>query len=111
MTHTGCYPFGVGDDVQSTIVSSTAQSARPDARFTRKRDKAHLAVDEESGLVRQVEMISANVVHDSRLGEALIQGDGSLGKSNTPAIRSRPGRHSTTPGRGRARPWSAPSPR
>ncbi len=52
----------------------------PEARFTRKRDKtyfgykAHLAVDEESGLVRQAEMTSANV-HDSRLGEALIQGD------------------------------------
>ena len=52
----------------------------PDARFTRKRDKtyfgykAHLAVDEESGFVRQAEMTSANV-HDSRLGEALIQGD------------------------------------
>jgi IS5 family transposase len=52
----------------------------PDARFTRKRDKtyfgakAHLAVDEESGLVRQAELTSANV-HDSRLGEALIQGD------------------------------------
>jgi IS5 family transposase len=51
----------------------------PEARFTRKRDKtyfgykAHLAVDEESGLVRQAEMTSANV-HDSRLGEALIQG-------------------------------------
>ena len=52
----------------------------PDARFTRKRDKtyfgykAHLAVDEGSGLVRQAEMTSANV-HDSRFGEALIQGD------------------------------------
>jgi IS5 family transposase len=52
----------------------------PEARFTRKRDKtyfgykAHLAVDEESGLVRQAEMTSANV-HDSRLGETLIQGD------------------------------------
>jgi IS5 family transposase len=52
----------------------------PDARFTRKRDKtyfgykAHLAVDEDSGLVRQAEMTSANV-HDGRLGEALIQGD------------------------------------
>jgi transposase, IS5 family len=32
------------------------------------------AVDEESGLVRQAEMTPANV-HDSRLGEALIQGD------------------------------------
>jgi transposase, IS5 family len=52
----------------------------PDARFTRKRDKtyfgykAHLGVDEKSGFVRQAEMTSANV-HDSRLGEALIQGD------------------------------------
>jgi IS5 family transposase len=49
-------------------------------RVSRKRDKtyfgykAHLAVDEESGLVRQAEMTSTNV-HDSRLGEALIQGD------------------------------------
>jgi transposase, IS5 family len=52
----------------------------PEARFTRKRDKtyfgykAHLAVDEESGPVRQAEMTPANV-HDSRLGEALIHGD------------------------------------
>ena len=52
----------------------------PDAHFSRKRDKtyfgikAHLAVDEESGLVRKAEMTSANV-RDSRLGEALIQGD------------------------------------
>jgi len=52
----------------------------PDARVTVKRKtvyfgyKAHLAVDEESGLVRQAEMTSANV-HDSRLAEALIQGD------------------------------------
>src|SRR5271154_2707583 len=52
----------------------------PDARVTMKRKtvhfgyKAHLAVDEESGLVRQAEMTSANV-HDSRLADALIQGD------------------------------------
>jgi transposase, IS5 family len=52
----------------------------PDGRFSRKRDKtyfgykAHLAVDEGSGLVRQAEMTSANV-HDSRFGEALTQGD------------------------------------
>jgi len=52
----------------------------PDARMTVKRKKsyfgykAHLAVDEESGLVRQAEMTSANV-HDSRLAETLIQGD------------------------------------
>ena len=52
----------------------------PDARVTVKRKtvhfgyKAHLAVDEKSGLVRQAEMTPANV-HDSRLAEALIQGD------------------------------------
>ena len=46
----------------------------PEARFTRKRDKtyfgykAHLAVDEESGLVRQAEMTPANV-HDRRLAK------------------------------------------
>ena len=52
----------------------------PDARVTVKRKtvhfgyKAHLAVDEVSGLVRQAEMTPANV-HDSRLADALIQGD------------------------------------
>jgi transposase, IS5 family len=52
----------------------------PDARVTMKRKtayfgyKAHLAVDEGSGLVWQAEMTSANV-HDFRLAEALIQGD------------------------------------
>jgi len=52
----------------------------PDAGVTMKRKKvhfgykAHLAVDEQSGLVRQAEMTSANV-HDSRPGEALVQGD------------------------------------
>jgi transposase, IS5 family len=51
----------------------------PEARFTRKRAKtyfgykAHVAVDEEIVLVRQAEVTPANV-HDSRLGEALIQG-------------------------------------
>ena len=86
--------------------------------------KAYLAVDEESGRVRQAEMTSANV-HDSRLGEALIQGDEqgyfadraydsqalretlerrawsteSSGRSSTPAIRSSPGKSFTTPGR------------
>ena len=92
------------------------QSARPWTRVSSQAHyKAHLAVDEGSGLVRQAEMTSANV-HDSRLGEALIQGDeqgyfadrrttarlcarrssvagwsmGSPGGSNTPAIRSRP---------------------
>ena len=52
----------------------------PDASFTVKNDetsfgyKAHLAVDEESGLVRQAEMTSADL-HDSQRGEAMIQGD------------------------------------
>jgi IS5 family transposase len=36
--------------------------------------EAHLAVDEESGVVRQAEMTSADL-HDSQRGEALIQGD------------------------------------
>src|SRR6516162_6850711 len=102
----------------------------PDARFSRKRDKtyfgykAHLAVDEESGLVRQIQMTSANV-HDGRLGERLIQGDeqgffadkaydsqalretlarrglvdGIAWKSSITAIRSRPGSSFSTPGR------------
>ena len=115
----------------------------PDARFTRKRDKtyfgykAHLAVNEETGLVRQAEMTSANV-HDSRLGEALIQGDEqsyfadrahdsqalretleraalsteSPGRSNIAAIPWRPGSKRSTPGRqASAQPSSAPSPR
>jgi transposase, IS5 family len=52
----------------------------PDGRIMMKRKTVHfgykalLAVDEGSGLVRQVEMTSANV-RDSRLAEALIQGD------------------------------------
>jgi IS5 family transposase len=52
----------------------------PDARVTMTRKmahfgyKAHLAVGEGSGLVRQAEMTSANV-HASRLAAALIQGD------------------------------------
>jgi IS5 family transposase len=52
----------------------------PDAWVTIKRRqayfgyKAHLWVDAGAGLVRQAEMTSANV-HDSRLAEALIQGD------------------------------------
>jgi IS5 family transposase len=87
--------------------------------------------------VRQAEMTPANV-HDSRLGEALIQGDeqgyfadraydsqalretlearglvdGIAGRSSTPAIRSSPGSKSTTPGRQAcAQPSSALSPR
>ncbi|WP_245278278.1 IS5 family transposase [Methylosinus sp. PW1] len=52
----------------------------PDASFTKKNGetyfgyKAHLAVDEESGIVRQAEMTSADL-HDSQRGEAMIQGD------------------------------------
>ena len=51
-----------------------------DASFTKKNGKtyfgykAHLAVDEESGLVRQAEMTSADL-HDSQRGLAMIQGD------------------------------------
>ncbi len=52
----------------------------PDAGFTIKNGKtyfgykAHLAVDEESGIVRQAEMTGADL-HDSQRGEAMIQGD------------------------------------
>jgi len=52
----------------------------PDARHAVKHGKshfgykAHLAVDADSGLVRQAEMTSANV-HEARKAEALIQGD------------------------------------
>ena len=52
----------------------------PDAGFTIKHGKtyfgykAHLSVDEESGIVRQAEMSSADL-HDSQKGEDLIQGD------------------------------------
>ena len=51
-----------------------------DASFTKKNGetyfgyKAHLAVDEESGIVRRAEMTSADL-HDSRRGLAMIQGD------------------------------------
>jgi IS5 family transposase len=52
----------------------------PDAGFTQKHGKtyfgykAHLAGDEESGLIRQAEMSSADL-HDSQMGAGLIQGD------------------------------------
>jgi len=52
----------------------------PDAGFAVKNDKtffgykAHLAVDEESDLIRQAEMTFAHL-HDRQRGEAMIQGD------------------------------------
>jgi len=52
----------------------------PDASFTVKNDKtyfgykAHVAVDEQSELIRRAEMTSADL-HDSQRGEAMIQGD------------------------------------
>jgi IS5 family transposase len=52
----------------------------PDASFRKKNDKiyfgykAHIAVDEESDLIRAAEMTSADL-HDSQRGEAMIQGD------------------------------------
>jgi IS5 family transposase len=52
----------------------------PDAGFTQKHGKtyfgykAHLAGDEESGLIRQAQMSSADL-HDSQMGATLIQGD------------------------------------
>ena len=70
----------------------------PDASFTVKNNetsfgyKAHLAVDEESGLVRQAEMTSADL-HDSQRGEAMIQGDEAACRANT-LTRSNPYRWS-----------------
>lgn len=79
-----------GTLVDATIIEAAVQppphadgqvNARgPDASFTVKNDqtyfgyKAHLAVDEESGVVRQAEMTSADL-HDRQRGEAMIEGD------------------------------------
>ena len=79
-----------GTLVDATIIAAAVQrppiedgqvNARdPDAGFTVKNGetyfgyKARLAVDEESDLVRQAEMTSADL-HDSQRGEAMIQGD------------------------------------
>jgi IS5 family transposase len=58
----------------------TVSERDPDAGFTHKHGttyfgyKAHLAGDEESGLIRQAIMSSADL-HDVNMGEALIQGD------------------------------------
>jgi IS5 family transposase len=52
----------------------------PDAGFTRKNDqsffgyKAHAAVDQGSGLIRQIITTTASI-HDSQACDALIQGD------------------------------------
>jgi IS5 family transposase len=61
----------IAADVERPPYGSGGMNPRdPDARVTIKRRriyfgyKAHLAVDEVSGLVRQAEMTSANV-HDS----------------------------------------------
>lgn len=79
-----------GTLVDATIISASVSkpdyekgqvSERdPDAGFTHKHGKtyfgykAHLAGDEESGLIRQAEMSSADL-HDSQMGAVLIQGD------------------------------------
>ena len=79
-----------GTLVDATIIAAAVKPPKveegqvnerdPDASFTVKNDetyfgyKAHLAVDEESGVVRQAEMTSADL-HDSQRGEAMIQGD------------------------------------
>ena len=57
-----------------------SQPVDPDAKWTVKNDKPHygyklhVGVDEDSGLIRQVEMTSANV-HDSQVFDELISGD------------------------------------
>jgi IS5 family transposase len=79
-----------GTLVDATIISAAVKRPKfkegqvnprdPDASFTIKNNetyfgyKAHLAVDEESELVRQAEMTSADL-HDSQRGAAMIQGD------------------------------------
>ena len=79
-----------GTLVDATIIAATVKRPPfeegqvnprdPDASFTVKNDetyfgyKAHIAVDEESDLIRQAEMTSADL-HDSQRGEAMIQGD------------------------------------
>jgi len=60
--------------VRRTYEGGGVNRRDPESRFTRKRDKtyfgykAHLAVDEESGLVRRAELTPANV-HDSHLAK------------------------------------------
>ena len=79
-----------GNLVDATIIAAAVKrppfkegqvSTRdPDASYTKKRGKAffgykaHLSVDEGSGLIRQAEMSSADL-HDSQKGADLIQGD------------------------------------
>lgn len=79
-----------GNLVDATIIAAAVKkppfqegqvSTRdPDASFTKKHGqtyfgyKAHLSVDEGSGLIRQAVMSGADL-HDSQKGEALIQGD------------------------------------
>ena len=79
-----------GNLVDATIIAAAVKkppfeegqvSTRdPDASFTKKHGKtwfgykAHLSVDEGSGIIRQAEMSSADL-HDSQKGEDLIQGD------------------------------------
>ena len=87
-----------GNLVDATIIAAAVKkppfkegqvSTRdPDAGFTKKHGKtyfgykAHLSVDEGSGIIRQAEMSSADSAqalacrwHDSQKGEDLIQGD------------------------------------
>jgi len=79
-----------GTLVDATIIAAAVKPPKfeegqvnerdPEASFTKKNGetyfgyKAHLAVDEESGFVRQAEMTSADL-HDSQRGQAMIQGD------------------------------------
>ncbi|MGO9723200.1 MAG: transposase [Roseiarcus sp.] len=54
--------------------ASEAGGASAEGRSAVLNDKARLAVDQESGLVRQAEMTSADL-HDGQGGEAMIQGE------------------------------------
>ncbi|MGQ0444084.1 MAG: transposase [Beijerinckiaceae bacterium] len=101
--------MNIGTLVDATIIEAAVKppphaggqvnASGPDASFTVKKDqtyfgyKAHLAVDEDSGGVRQAEMTSADL-HDSQRGEAMIQGDEEAyyaGKAAPRPCRANPG--------------------
>lgn len=67
-------------NVAATNRRKDGRPVDPDARWTRRGQrslqgyKAHVAVDQGSGLVRDLEVTGADV-HDSRKGSDLVQGD------------------------------------
>lgn len=63
-----------------SMAEGTVSKRDPEAGWTKKNGKshfgykAHIAVDEDSGLIRQAVLTSADL-HDSRMATSLIQGD------------------------------------